>query len=269
MAMIELSQPEVVCHMSLQISVVTAVFNRAATLEESLRSVQGQSWREVEHIVIDGGSTDGSLDILQRHRQGIAHLVSEPDRGVYDALNKGVARASGDVVGFMHADDAYASPRALEQVARAFEDPAVGAVYGDLVYVSKDDSSRVVRYWQAGAYRRQQLTQGWMPPHPTFFVRRSVYQRLGAFDTRYRIAADYEHMLRVLWHGRVQAAYIPQVLVRMRTGGVSNKSLFNMMRKSREDYAAMRQNGIGGLQALLLKNVTKIPQFVTRAAAMP
>jgi glycosyltransferase involved in cell wall biosynthesis len=253
--------------MSLQISVITAVFNRASTLDGALRSVHGQSWRDVEHIVIDGGSTDGSLDILKTHRAGIAKMVSEPDHGIYDALNKGIGAASGDVVGFMHADDEFASPHALAQVARAFEDPMVEAVYGDLVYVRKSDASQVVRYWRAGSYQRSQLANGWMPPHPTFYVRREVYARCGVFDTRYRIAADYENMLRILWRGGVRAAYIPQVLVRMRTGGVSNKSIFNMLHKSREDYAALRENGIGGLQALLLKNFTKLPQFVTKAAA--
>jgi glycosyltransferase len=252
--------------MSLQISVITAVFNRARTLEDSLRSVQAQSWPDVEHIVVDGASTDGSLDIVRRHEHRLARVVSEPDRGVYDALNKGIALASGDVIGFMHADDTFASPQALQSVARAFEDPAVDAVYGDLVYVSQADPSRVVRYWKAGPFRREQLALGWMPPHPTFYVRRGLYERLGTFDTRYRIAADYENMLRILWHGRANTVYIPQVLVRMRTGGVSNKSVLNILSKSREDYAAMRQNGIGGLQALLLKNVTKLPQFVTRAA---
>ena len=152
-------------------------------------------------------------------RKNIAQMVSEPDEGLYDALNKGIFRATGDVVGFMHADDAYASPQALERVAAAFEDPAVGAVYGDLVYVNKDDVSRVVRYWRAGEFRRSRLSQGWMPPHPTFYVRREHYQRLGGFNTRFRIAADYENMLRILWGGDVNAAYIPEVLVRMRMGG--------------------------------------------------
>jgi glycosyltransferase len=252
--------------MSLHISVVTAVLNRAQTLAEALRSVRDQSWAGVEHIVIDGGSTDGTLDVIDEHRQSIAKVVSGPDNGLYHALNKGIAHASGDVVGFLHADDSYASAYALERVAAAFEDPAVDAVYGDLVYVRKDDSSRVVRYWRAGQYQRSHLTQGWMPPHPTFYVRREVYSRFGNFDTRYRIAADYENMLRILWGGRVHVAYIPEVLVRMRMGGVSNGSMFNMLNKSREDYAALRENGIGGLQALLLKNVTKLPQFVLRAA---
>jgi glycosyltransferase len=243
------------------------VLNRADTLAAALRSVQVQTCANVEHIVIDGGSTDGTLDVVAGYRAGIAKVVSEPDRGLYDALNKGIRHASGDVIGFMHADDEFASPHALARIAAAFDDPSVDAVYGDLVYVNKTDASRVVRYWRAGQYQRDRLTQGWMPPHPTFYVRAGIYSRFGTFDTRFRIAADYENMLRILWRGRVQAAYIPEVLVRMRTGGTSNVSLLNMLRKSREDYAAMRQNGIGGLHALLRKNVTKLPQFVTRVAA--
>jgi glycosyltransferase involved in cell wall biosynthesis len=252
--------------MSLHISVITAVLNRAQTLEASLRSVQAQSWPHVEHIVVDGGSTDGSLAIIERARAGIAQVLPGPDGGLYDALNKGIRAARGDVVGFMHADDTYATPEALARVAAAFEDPAVDAVYGDLEYLSKDGSQRVVRYWRAGSYRREQLAQGWMPPHPTFYVRRECYARLGGFDTRFRISADYENMLRLLWRGGLRAAYIPEVLVRMTLGGMSNGTLLQMLRKSREDYAAMRQNGIGSLQALLLKNVTKLPQFVVRAA---
>ncbi len=236
-------------------------------MDAALRSVHGQRWGAVEHIVVDGGSTDGSLAVLDTHKAGIAKMVSEPDRGIYDALNKGIRMASGDVIGFMHADDEFASPRALDRIAAAFDDPDVGAVYGDLVYVRKSDTSRVVRYWRAGEYQRNHLTHGWMPPHPTFYVRKDIYQRLGAFDTRYKIAADYENMLRILWRGRVRAAYVPEVLVRMRVGGASNMSLFNMLHKSREDYAAMRENGIGGLQALLLKNVAKLPQFVAKGAA--
>jgi len=254
--------------MHLHISVITAVFNRATTLDEAMRSVGAQTWPNVEHIVIDGGSTDGSLDVLAEHRKNIAQMVSEPDEGLYDALNKGILRATGDVVGFMHADDAYASPQALERVAAAFADPAVGAVYGDLVYVNKDDVSRVVRYWRAGEFRRSRLPHGWMPPHPTFYVRREHYQRLGGFNTRFRIAADYENMLRMLWSGDVNAAYIPEVLVRMRVGGVSNRSLLNILQKSCEDFAALRQNGIAGLKGVLLKNVSKLPQFVTPGARL-
>jgi glycosyltransferase involved in cell wall biosynthesis len=254
--------------MPLQISVITAVRNRASTLGASLRSVHRQDWSNVEHIVIDACSTDGTADVIRQHRAGIATLITEPDRGVYDALNKGIRQARGDIVGFMHADDEFAGDGALSHVAAAFDDPRVDAVYGDLVYVRENDASQVVRYWRAGQYQRDHLAQGWMPPHPTFYARREVYQAFGGFDLRYRIAADYENMLRILWRGKAHATYIPQVLVRMRSGGMSNQPL-NLLRKSREDFAAMRENGIGAFQALVLKNVTKLPQFMVKTSAVP
>lgn len=253
--------------MSLLISVVTAVKNRVLTLEGCLRSIHAQSWPDIEHIVVDGESTDGTQDILRQHRPRIGKLICEPDHGVYDALNKGIRAATGDIVGFMHADDEFAGPEVLSRVAAAFEDSTVEAVYGDLVYVRKDDVTRVVRFWKAGEYMRNQLAHGWMPPHPTFYVRREVYNRFGCFNTAYRIAADYESMLRILWRGGVKARYIPEVLVRMRTGGVSNQ-VFNILRKSREDYAAMRENGIDAIHALVLKNVTKLPQFMVKTSVV-
>jgi glycosyltransferase len=251
--------------MPLQISVITAVYNNASTVGNAVQSVGDQQWPHVEHIVIDGGSTDGSLEILEAYRSQVARLVSEPDGGLYEALNKGIRHATGDVVGFMHADDHFASPSALSRVAEAFSDPDIGAVYGDLVYVRKDDTARVVRYWRAGPYSRARLHAGWMPPHPTLYLRRELYLTLGLFDTRYRIAADYESVLRILGRGAVRAAYVPEILVRMRTGGTSNRSLQNMWMKSREDYDAMRENGIGGPAALLRKNIAKLLQFMVRA----
>jgi glycosyltransferase involved in cell wall biosynthesis len=243
------------------VSVVTAVLNRAATLAQALASVQAQQGVRVEHIVIDGGSTDGSLELLRAQGERIAVLVSEPDAGIYHALNKGLARATGDIVGFLHSDDVYAHERVLARVGAAFADPAVEAAYGDLDYVTPD-AARVLRRWRAGPYARGRLARGWMPPHPAFFARRSVYERLGTFDTAFRIAADYDWLLRVLGAGGVQPAYIPEVLVRMRWGGASNRSLARLLRKSREDLRALRRHRIGGVGALLLKNLSKLPQFV-------
>lgn len=250
--------------MTLKISVVTAVFNRVDTVADALASVRAQRGAEVEHLVIDGGSTDGTLARLRTARDELAVLVSEPDGGIYDALNKGIRLATGDVVGFLHADDVYESPDSLARVAAAFEDPSVGAVYGDLVYVRKGDTSRVVRYWRAGERSADDLARGWMPPHPTFYVRRAIYQRLGMFDTRFRISADYDCVLRFLGRGGVKAVYLPTVLVRMRLGGISNRSLAGLLRKTWEDYQAMQINKMGGSYALMRKNLTKIPQFFVR-----
>lgn len=241
------------------VSVVTAVFNRAATLPQALSSVQAQQGVRIQHVVIDGASTDGSLELLRAQGERIAVLVSEPDEGIYHALNKGLARATGDIVGFLHSDDAYAHDRVLARVVAAFEDPAVEAAYGDLDYVTAD-ASRVLRRWRSGPYDRRRLARGWMPPHPTFFARRAVYERLGAFDTDFRIAADYDWLLRVLGSG-VQPAYVPEVLVKMRWGGASNRSLARLLRKSREDLRALRRHRVGGLGTLALKNLSKLPQF--------
>jgi glycosyltransferase involved in cell wall biosynthesis len=248
----------------LKISIITATYNCAAVVTDCLTSIAGQAHTDVEHVVIDGASTDGTLDILQANSDSLAVLVSEPDEGIYDALNKGIARASGEVVGLLHADDVYADSEALAQVAGAFADPEVDAVYGDLVYVSKSDPSHVIRDWRAGAFSPARLRWGWMPPHPTLFLRRSLYERFGLFDTRYRIAADYDLMLRVLSQLSGKVVYLPKVLVRMRMGGVSNRSLSNIVRKSWEDYHALRMNRIGGLGALAWKNLSKLPQFFRR-----
>ena len=245
----------------MKISIITATRNCADTIADCLASVAGQSYPDREHLVIDGASTDGALAILEAHRAQLTLLISEPDRGIYDALNKGIARASGEVIGFLHADDLYADPQVLARIAAAFADPAVDAVYGDLVYVSQADTDRVIRYWRAGAYQPARLHWGWMPPHPTLYLRRALYERHGVFDLRYRIAADYDLMLRVLSRLTGRVVYLPQVLVRMRLGGISNRSLRHILRKSREDYQALRANQIGGLGALAWKNLSKAPQF--------
>ena len=245
----------------MKISIITATWNCADTLADCLASVAGQSYPDREHLVIDGASTDGARAILEAHRAQLAVLISEPDRGIYDALNKGIARASGEVVGLLHADDLYADTDVLARIAAAFADPAVDAVYGDLMYVSQADTDRVIRYWRAGAYRPARLHWGWMPPHPTLYLRRALYERHGVFDRRYRIAADYDLMLRVLSRLTGRVVYLPQVLVRMRLGGTSNRSLRQILRKSREDYRALRTNDMGGLGALAWKNLSKLPQF--------
>lgn len=249
---------------TMKISIITAVRNSRATLADALDSALAQDHPDKELIVIDGASTDGTLEVLQRYAERLAHLVSEPDHGIYDALNKGLRLATGEVVGFLHADDRYADDRVLSRIAAALADLDVDACYGDLRYVRPDDPSRVVRHWRAGDYHRQHLAWGWMPPHPTFYARRAIYQRLGGFDTRYRIAADYDCLLRFLGVGSITCAYIPEVLIHMRVGGISNRSLRNVWQKSREDYQALRCNQVGGLGTLLLKNLQKLPQFFRR-----
>ena len=248
----------------IKISVVTAVFNRHQTVGQALDSVLSQSYAAVESIVIDGASTDGTLGVVEGYRPRLGVFLSEPDQGIYDALNKGIKHATGDVVGFMHADDVFENNEVLAKVAAVFQNPAIDAVYGDLVYVQNDDVSQVIRYWKSGNYNDAALLCGWMPPHPTFYVRRSVYERLGGFNTRYRIAADYDTILRFLAVGKIRATYIPEVLVKMRVGGISNRSVKSIIRKSTEDLEVLRRNGVGGIWTLLRKNLRKVSQFWRR-----
>ena len=249
---------------AVKISIITAVHNRCDTIAATLASVRAQSHPDVEYIVVDGASADGTTDILRAQRAQIDVLVSEPDNGIYDALNKGIAAATGEVIGLLHADDVYANERVLSSVAKAFEDQKADAVYGDLEYVSKNDINKTVRLWKAGEFSPAKLSWGWMPPHPTFFVRRAVYERLGRFDTTYRIAADYDLILRFLGHGKLSVTYVPEVLIKMRVGGVSNRSVANILRKSREDYRALRRHGIGGIGSLVWKNFGKLSQFLIK-----
>jgi glycosyltransferase involved in cell wall biosynthesis len=242
------------------ISVITAVYNKHDTVAEALDSVLAQTHPSVETVVIDGASKDATLQVIEPYRDRLDVFVSEPDKGIYDALNKGILRSSGEVVGFLHADDLFEHERVLEIIATTFDDPDIDAVYGDLLYVRHDHVDQVVRRWRAGRFNAAALRQGWMPPHPTFYVRRSVYARLGMFDTRYRIAADYDCILRFLGGG-VRTAYIPEVLVRMRTGGISNRSLGSILKKSSEDLDAIRRNNVGGLGTVLLKNLSKVRQL--------
>ncbi|MGF7159333.1 glycosyltransferase [Rhodoligotrophos appendicifer] len=247
-----------------KISVITATFNCVHTIGDCVGSLAQQTHKRVEHIVIDGASRDGTAEFLQGHRQHFATLVSERDKGLYHALNKGLARVTGDVVGFLHADDLYADAGVLRRIAHEFADPGVEAVFGDLVYVSKEAPHRIIRYWRAGEFNAENLRSGWMPPHPTLYLRRRLYEQFGCFDTSYEIAADYDFMLRILTSITGRVIYLPRVLVRMRAGGISNRSLSNVLKKSAEDLRALRGNGVGGVRTLMLKNGSKMKQLLHR-----
>jgi len=245
----------------MKISVITSVYNNKETIAEAIESVLSQSYENIEFIVVDGASTDGTVEVIERYAERIDTFVSEPDHGIYDGLNKGISLATGDVVGFLHSDDLFADTDVVAKIAAAFEKSGSQSVYGDLIYVSKSDTSKVVRYWKSGAYTPAKLRRGWMPPHPTFYVKREVYEKHGGFDTSFRIAADYDSILRFLGREGISTHYLPEVLIKMRIGGESNKSLANMLQKSREDLRAMKLNGVGHFGSLLMKNASKIPQF--------
>ncbi|MBX3657242.1 MAG: glycosyltransferase [Ramlibacter sp.] len=249
----------------VKISVITATWNCISTISDCLNSVNDQTFGDIEHIVIDGASGDGTVEFLRSRRDQLDVFLSEPDRGIYDALNKGIQRSSGDVVGFLHADDVFAGADVLGKVAREFDkNPEVSAVYGDLHYVLKDDLSHVVRRWESTQFTPKRLAWGWMPPHPTLYVRREWYERIGGFDTQFRVAADYLSVLQLFSQAGFKTEYLPEVLVKMRLGGVSNRSLQAVLKKSQEDWKALRRTRIGalgGFGALVWKNLSKVGQF--------
>jgi glycosyltransferase len=246
----------------VKISIITVAYNSAETLADTLRSVAIQTHADVEHIVVDGASTDATLAIARSHGQAIATLISEPDSGIYDAMNKGIARATGELIGFLNADDMLAHQGVLAAIADAASASGADAVYGDLVYVDKTHVDRVIRRWRSGRFSRSGLKLGWMPPHPTLYVRSAQLARVGLFDSKLRIAADYDFILRYFSRPGVRAAYLPQVLVRMRAGGASNHSLKALLRKSQEDLRVLRRNRVGGIGTLICKILRKLPQFV-------
>jgi len=248
----------------MTISIITATYNSAATVRDTLECVAAQDYGSVEHIIVDGLSKDNTLSIVSEFPH-VSKVLSEKDKGIYDAMNKGVGLASGDVIGILNSDDFYCSPQVLSLVMTAFQDPAVDAVYGDLHYVHQQNTAKITRKWKAGRFRANNFYFGWMPPHPAFFVRRKVYEQAGVFNTSLRSAADYELMLRVLLKHKMKAAYIPEVLVKMRAGGMSNASLKNRLRANNEDRQAWELNQLKPyFFTIWLKPVRKIFQFIIR-----
>jgi glycosyltransferase len=250
------------------ISIITVVKDNKEFIEDAIKSVLLQTYPAIEYIIIDGASTDGTLGIIEKlasqniNDKKISRWISEPDDGIYDAMNKGINISTGDIIGFLHSDDMFAGDNVIEKIAGKFNLPDVNAVYSDLVYVTKGDTNKVLRYWKAGNFSLNSLKFGWMPPHPTFFVRKSLYQKYGLFDTSLKIASDYDMILRLLNNNPDSITYINDVLMKMRLGGKSNRSLKNILTKSIEDYKALKKNDFS-LPAftLLLKNIRKLNQF--------
>lgn len=228
----------------MKLTVITVCLNAAETIRQCLDSVASQSHPDVEHWVVDGASTDGTAEILAEEREARGYsMVSEPDQGLYQAMNKGIARATGDVIGFLNADDCYASDTVLAEVAEALSDREIEACYGDLRYVSRENPERVVRDWIAGEFEHGSFHRGWMPPHPTFYARRSTYDRLGGFETEYQFGADWELLFRFLEVEQVPVTYVPRHWVTMRLGGETNRSLRNIVTNHRECLHAFRRHG--------------------------
>ena len=247
----------------MKITIITVVYNGGDFLENCIRSVISQTYSNIEYIIIDGASTDASLSIIEKYNDRISIVVSEPDLGIYDAMNKGIALAGGDVIGTLNSDDFFADDTVIAGVAAAFNDSGVDAAYGDLCYVSRQDPQRIIRNWVSKPYSRKAMAWGWMPAHPTFYVRSDVYRAHGNYDLKYKSAADYELMLRFLYLNKSKSVYLPRVLVMMRTGGVSNSSAYNRLQAASYDLRAMRNNGIKWpWLKILFKPLRKINQFL-------
>ena len=248
---------------AIRVSIITVVYNGAENIEDSIRSVIGQTHDDIEYVIIDGGSTDGTLDIIKRYGRNIAKVISEPDNGIYNAMNKGLEVVSGDVIGILNSDDLYADRTVIENVVGYISEKNVDSCYGDLIYVDRQNTNIPVRHWKSGEFLKQRFRSGWMPPHPTFFARRDIYEKYGIFNETFPIAADYELMLRLLYKHGISTAYIPKVLVKMRTGGSSNPGFYNTAKAIIENYRAWKVNGLDPSPVtFFLKPFSKIFQFI-------
>lgn len=251
--------------MMIKVTIITAVFNEIELIEQCINSVLDQSYGDIEYIIVDGGSTDDTVEVIRKYDQRISKWISAPDKGLYYALNKGLQMSSGEIVGFLHSDDIYANSEIIKTVISQMTEYNVDGCYGDLQYVDRHDIEKIVRYWKSCPYNDGLFKKGWMPPHPTLFLKRDIYNRYGFFNTDFRIAADYELMLRFFKKHNISSRYVSEVFIKMRVGGVSNRSLKNLLKKSSEDYRAWKVNNLcGGGYTILRKNISKIPQFFVR-----
>jgi glycosyltransferase len=264
----------------MKISIITATYNSAVHITGCLASVNNQSFKNTEHIIVDGASTDNTQEIIKSTPNRVSQLISEPDNGIYDALNKGIQHATGDVIGFLHADDRFASPNTVESIVKGFSPlsgemsvrqrgrnekpkPEIHGIYGHLVFVNNEN--KVLRTWHSKPFHKKNVRHGWMPPHPTLFLRKEVYKKHGLFDTTFKIAGDYDFMLRVMTDPEMHLRYLPEVITRMRLGGASTGSVKGIVLKMQEDIRALRNTGFNyPLSILAAKNLRKLPQLLRR-----
>lgn len=245
----------------MKISIITITFNSAKTLERTLASVRSQTYKDIEHIIVDGASTDGTYEIIKAYADQYPNVrwISEKDEGIYNALNKGIKMATGDIIGFLHSDDVLFAPDSIGHIAAAFEKQNADVVYGDLQYCK---GNKVVRFWKSNVYNPRSLKYGWMPPHPTVYVRREVYQQVGEYDEWFRISADYDMMLRIFTAG-FKTYYLPEMLVCMAIGGASNCNSKARLSKTQEDYIVLKKNHVGaGYLTVACKQLRKMHQFI-------
>lgn len=246
----------------MKISIITVTYNSSQTLEETILSVINQTYKNIEFIIVDGKSTDSTLQIIDKYKNQIAKFISEKDNGIYDALNKGISLATGDIVGILHSDDFYTDYTVLEKVAQTFSNENCDGLYADLYYVNKENTNKIIRRWKSGTCKENSFLFGWMPPHPTFFVRNEVYKKYGMFNLDFKTSADYELMLRFIARYKIKLSYLPAFIVKMRVGGQSNVTAKNRIVANLEDRKAWEVNGLKPyFFTLYLKPLRKIVQF--------
>lgn len=249
-------------HKTMKVSIITTTYNSSKTIEGTIKSVLNQTYSDIEYIIIDGGSTDGTLDIVNKYKDKIAKIVSEKDGGMYEAMNKGIKLVTGDIVGILNSDDVYASNGIIKTIVDELTRNDVDCVWGDLVYVDRDDPNKTIRSWKSSPYKTGSFQKGWHPPHPTFFVKMEIYERYGLFRTDLNTSADYELMLRFLERFKIASSYIPLVLVKMRTGGQGNRSYYNLIRANIGCYKAFKLNDLNiDISFIFRKPLSKVSQF--------
>ncbi len=249
----------------MKVSIITIAYNSESTIEATIQSVLDQSYSDIEYIIIDGASKDGTMTIVNKYADRISKVVSEKDKGIYDAMNKGVLNASGDIIGILNSDDIYADSEVISNVVAKFEESKADALYADLVYVDRDNTDKVTRTWISGEYREGKFRKGWMPPHPTFFIKKEWYDKFGLYSTELKISADYELMLRMVHKNKAKLTYLNKIITKMRVGGESNISIKNRIQANKEDRMAWKMNGLKPAAfTSIRKPLSKIGQFLKK-----
>ena len=251
----------------MKISIITVSYNSENFIESCINSIISQSYKDIEYIIIDGSSKDNTLKIIQRYSRYVSTIVSEPDKGIYDAMNKGIKIAKGEIIGFLHSDDMYKNENVLSKVAKIFKNNAsLDACYADLIYVKKINTSRIVRYWKSSKFIKGSFSKGWSPPHPTFFVRRSVYERYGNFNLKYLIVSDIELMMRLLEVHNIQTQYLNEIWIKMRLGGLSNKNFKSILKQNKDILRALRSHALSNNLIIFAINkiLSRVKQFFQR-----
>lgn len=246
----------------MRVSIITVTYNSEKTLQRTIDSVINQDYKYIEHIIMDGGSADGTIEIINKNQAYIAKSISEKDSGIYEALNKGITLSTGDIIGILNSDDVFAGSNIISKVVECFERNNSDILYGNLKYVSKSQQeNKTIRYWKSNAFNPKKLKYGWMPPHPTLFCKKEIFKRYGLYNESLKIASDYDFILRIFRHQDLRIDFLPIVMVKMTVGGKSNGTLKNICKKSYEDLKAIKANNVGGFYTLILKNLRKLGQL--------